>query len=41
MKQLLCNTAMEKSPKHPVKTREQGVECCAQNATFLFKGGGM
>ena len=41
MKQLLCNTAMEKSPEHPIKTREQGVEYCAENATFLFKKEGM
>ena len=42
MKKLLCNTAMEKSPEllQPVKTREQGIEYCAQNATFLFKKGG-
>lgn len=41
MKQFLCNTAMERSPEYIVKTMQQGVDYCAQNATFYLRKGGM
>lgn len=37
MEQFLCDTAVERSPEYIIKTREQGVEYYAQNATFSFK----